>query len=253
MAYSGRASITPISYTSTYVINGQITPTEFLYAGDDLKYRCPSWWWKPSPTESNIMNYLPSKKQYLHTQNVPCNERVVNHMTQEMFDTDDEFSYIKSRSPTPVPQKQPFLPTPEIFECDDDDLGVFEDDDMACINYNDIPQRNPNLRFYSFDISYDHVYRCPRLWITGMDAWNNSLGVDAIMQDISCEHGKKTVTVETHPFTNLPCLSIHPCQHANMIRALGPANGNNDPTHAIRHFLNMAITIMPTADFVSHI
>jgi hypothetical protein len=136
-----------------------------------------------------------------------------------------------------------------------DNMWIEEEefDPFTVISTIDLPKLNPNLRLYTMDITYDHVYQCPRLWIQGKDIYGNILDVHDIMQDISSDHGHKTVTIERHPFTQMPCLSIHPCQHANMIRALGPAMGNANVSHALRHFLQMAITIMPTVDLVSHI
>jgi len=52
-----------------------LTPEEFVKAGDELVFKCPTWSWE-SGDPSKIRNILPSDKQFLITRNVPCSERV---------------------------------------------------------------------------------------------------------------------------------------------------------------------------------
>lgn len=43
-----------------------------------------------------------------------------------------------------------------------------------------------------------------------------------VLEDISAEHARKTVTVEPHPHavSGLQAASIHPCRHANVMKKL---------------------------------
>eukprot|EP01055_Gregarina_sp_Pseudo9_P001014 Gregarina_sp_Pseudo_9__1013@NODE_1655_length_1421_cov_90_128075_g1535_i0_p1_GENE_NODE_1655_length_1421_cov_90_128075_g1535_i0NODE_1655_length_1421_cov_90_128075_g1535_i0_p1_ORF_typecomplete_len284_score54_79Autophagy_N/PF03986_13/3_6e32Autophagy_act_C/PF03987_15/1_7e06_NODE_1655_length_1421_cov_90_128075_g1535_i05021353 len=61
---------------SQFVQKGFLTPAEFVEAGDQLVYQCPSWQWQSCPTKKNQVFWLPPNKQYLLTRNIPCRHRV---------------------------------------------------------------------------------------------------------------------------------------------------------------------------------
>ena len=65
-----------ISHTSTFRNTGQITPEEFLLAGDYLVYKFPTWSWADASTPAKRVNYLPAGKQFLITRGVPCHRRL---------------------------------------------------------------------------------------------------------------------------------------------------------------------------------
>lgn len=71
-----RDTYAPISHTSTFRGTGQITPEEFLLAGDYLVYKFPSWSWSDASSPSRRVNYLPAGKQFLVTRGVPCHRRL---------------------------------------------------------------------------------------------------------------------------------------------------------------------------------
>ena len=71
-----RDRYTPVSHTSTFRKTGQVTPEEFLAAGDYLVYKFPTWSWGDADDESRRVSYLPPGKQYLVTRNVPCQRRL---------------------------------------------------------------------------------------------------------------------------------------------------------------------------------
>jgi ubiquitin-like-conjugating enzyme ATG3 len=66
----------PIKHTSTFRTTGQITPEEFLLAGDYLVYKFPSWSWAPASSAAQTVSHLPADKQYLVTRGVPCHRRL---------------------------------------------------------------------------------------------------------------------------------------------------------------------------------
>lgn len=66
----------PISHTSTFRSTGQITPEEFVLAGDYLVYKFPTWSWSDAATPSKRVSYLPDGKQFLVTRGVPCHRRL---------------------------------------------------------------------------------------------------------------------------------------------------------------------------------
>lgn len=66
----------PISHTSTFRNTGQITPEEFVLAGDYLVYKFPTWSWADAEPASKRVSYLPAGKQFLVTRGVPCHRRL---------------------------------------------------------------------------------------------------------------------------------------------------------------------------------
>lgn len=70
-----------MSNTSNFRSTGQISPEEFVLAGDYLVYKFPTWSWADAAPESKRVSYLPPGKQYLVTRGVPCHRRL-----------DDEFA-----------------------------------------------------------------------------------------------------------------------------------------------------------------
>lgn len=71
-----RDRLAPISHTSTFRSTGQITPEEFVLAGDYLVYKFPTWSWADASEPSRRVNYLPDGKQFLVTRGVPCHRRL---------------------------------------------------------------------------------------------------------------------------------------------------------------------------------
>ena len=66
----------PITHTSTFRETGQITPEEFVQAGDYLVYKFPSWSWSSASSPAKQVAYLPPNKQYLVTRGVPSHRRL---------------------------------------------------------------------------------------------------------------------------------------------------------------------------------
>ena len=55
---------------------GQLTPAEFVEAGDKLVQAAPVWQWKPAASKALQKPELPADKQFLILQRVPSNRRV---------------------------------------------------------------------------------------------------------------------------------------------------------------------------------
>ena len=71
-----RDKLAPISHTSTFRTTGQITPEEWVAAGDYLVYKFPTWSWADASPVSKRVPYLPEGKQFLVTRGVPCHRRL---------------------------------------------------------------------------------------------------------------------------------------------------------------------------------
>jgi len=67
----------PTLKNSAFLEKGVLTPEEFVRAGDELVFRCPTWAWE-SGDPNRTKSYLPPDKQYLVTRNVPCQNRVAD-------------------------------------------------------------------------------------------------------------------------------------------------------------------------------
>lgn len=68
-------------------------------------------------------------------------------------------------------------------------------------------------RTYDLHITYDKFYQTPRLWLFGYDENRKPLTVDQMYEDVSQDHAKKTVTMESHPHLPGPQMaSVHPCR-----------------------------------------
>lgn len=78
-----------ISHTSNFRATGQISPEEFVLAGDYLVYKFPTWSWADASPESKRVNYLPPGKQYLVTRGVPCHRRLDENFAGEAGVADD--------------------------------------------------------------------------------------------------------------------------------------------------------------------
>lgn len=71
-----RDRLAPISHTSTFRSTGQITPEEFVLAGDYLVYKFPTWSWEDAVSPAKRAPHLPPGKQFLVTRGVPCHRRL---------------------------------------------------------------------------------------------------------------------------------------------------------------------------------
>jgi ubiquitin-like-conjugating enzyme ATG3 len=71
-----RDKYTPARHHSNFRESGQLSPEEFLAAGDYLVYKFPSWSWSDAANPSQRVAYLPEGKQYLVTRAVPCRRRL---------------------------------------------------------------------------------------------------------------------------------------------------------------------------------
>jgi ubiquitin-like-conjugating enzyme ATG3 len=66
----------PPSRKSNFRETGELTPEEFVTAGDYLVYKFPSWSWSAASSPSKRAAFLPDNKQFLVTRAVPCRRRL---------------------------------------------------------------------------------------------------------------------------------------------------------------------------------
>jgi ubiquitin-like-conjugating enzyme ATG3 len=150
-----------------------------------------------------------------------------NHNDDEL---EDEFDILDQDGEViPVEQKQPARTTVEEQQEEEEyaDMADFEDDnvlqdDAAAVLPED-QQESSNVvkvRTYDLSITYDKYYQTPRVWIIGRNTQDQPLTGEEMMQDVISDYANKTVTMESHPHVAGPHASIHPCQHAKVMKAI---------------------------------
>ncbi|KPI39956.1 Autophagy-related protein 3 [Cyphellophora attinorum] len=243
-----RDRITPVSHTSTFRSTGQLTPEEFLLAGDYLVYKFPSWSWSDASSPARRVNYLPEGKQFLVTRGVPCHRRLDDNFTGAGGAADDLVRDGFLGGPEEEGEDDGWLRTGGASEKEqerlrgqvttmtdsgmvgkkaeeeDDEIPDMEDDDddnEAIIRDKSQPGAAP-LRTYTLYISYTPYYRTPRFWLSGYLSPSAPLPPQAMMEDIVGDYKDKTVTLEDFPFfdNSVKMASIHPCKHASVMKIL---------------------------------
>ncbi|KAJ2156079.1 E2-like enzyme [Coemansia sp. RSA 552] len=154
----------------------------------------------------------------------------------------------------------------------DDELGGFdavEDNDPAASTANtgaegaaaaaaaggsDDGDKILRTRTYDLSITYDKYYQTPRVWLFGYDEQGKPLTTRQIFQDISEDHAKKTVTIETHPHLAVQQASIHPCKHAHVMkkiieRAVESGRREIRVDQYLVIFLKFMSSVLPTLEY----
>lgn len=218
-----REYLTPISHESTFDTTGQITPEEFVSAGNYLCHMFPTWKW--NNIEKNILNrdFLPKENQFLVTRKVPCKIRVAQYAEVSNSDTKETIS----EDDWVIESKNTMI-DPQMLNSDEKDIDEIlkgmeitdeeyldRDDDVLAI----IPN---NIRYYDLYITYSTSYRVPKLYLVGFNCEGSPLLPDQMFEDISPDYKTKTATIEKLPFykNSITSVSIHPCKHANVMKVL---------------------------------
>ncbi|ODQ65791.1 hypothetical protein NADFUDRAFT_24471 [Nadsonia fulvescens var. elongata DSM 6958] len=240
---SWREYLTPISHTSTFRQTGEITPDEFIQAGDYLVDKFPTWAWG-SVSPSKCKDFLPADKQYLVTKHVPShirassfdggvNEGVEGNLDQEVEDEEGWTSTFNNwssnhRSSQGRDQSPPQSSSIDIGGEQDIDIGLEEEDleeedtdAVAILPYSNSALGQSSNRAYNLYIAYSTSYRVPKMYLSGFNADGAPLSPEQMFEDIIGEYKQKTVTIEKAPFLeDITVISIHPCRHANVMKVL---------------------------------
>ncbi|XP_075111308.1 uncharacterized protein LOC107772206 isoform X2 [Nicotiana tabacum] len=75
-------------------------------------------------------------------------------------------------------------------------------------------------RTYDISITYDKYYQTPRVWLTGYDESRMLLQPELVLEDVSQDHARKTVTIEDHPHLPGKHASVHPCRHGAVMKKI---------------------------------
>ncbi|KAJ4132765.1 E2-like enzyme [Fusarium falciforme] len=223
-----RDRYTPVTHKSTFRQTGQITPEEFVAAGDYLVYKFPTWSWGDADSPERRVSYLPPGKQFLVTRNVPCHRRLnddfagdAGHEEALVNDGEDFKEPLKVKEVRTVDDSGN-VGDREVVEDDEIPDMEDEDDDEAIIRDTGADSKSSGRRTYTLYIMYTTYYRTPRLYLSGYLPNGQPLPPHDMMEDIVGDYKDKTVTLEDFPFfaNNIKMASVHPCKHASVMKTL---------------------------------
>ncbi|KAL8796319.1 MAG: hypothetical protein Q9182_007393 [Xanthomendoza sp. 2 TL-2023] len=246
-----RDRFAPITHSSTFRTTGQITPEEFLLAGDYLVYKFPTWSWCDASPPSKRVSYLPPGKQYLVTRGVPCHRRLDDNFAgdagQDEAMVQDELGRGKGGGDTAGGDDDGWLRTGgmgasqearmrdvrTLGEMGEVQLGEEEEEEIPDMEDDDDDEeaiiRDPKgqgttapTRTYTLYITYTPYYRTPRFYLSGYLSPSQPLPPAQMMEDIVGDYADKTVTLEDFPFfdAGVKMASVHPCRHASVMKTL---------------------------------
>lgn len=281
-------ALSSVSTESKFVEAGTLTPEEFEQAGDQLTFKFGTWQWEAGDP-SRRASYLPAEKQYLVTRNVPCKDRVraLDYVLDHQTRTEDEWLVPGAMSGGGASDAVPDmadLADAGRGEDDADGLGggpLFTAQDNFIPDFSDLdaqlaeggdsqvvkaPAEDGDYfvadapdadivktRTYDLSITYDKYYQTPRLWLFGYDEGGVPLGPEQVYEDVLSEYVAKTVTVDPHPLTGTPTVSIHPCKHAQVMKKVVQdwIDQGITPRHdlALFVFLKFISGVVPTINY----
>lgn len=215
-----REYLTPINHSSNFETTGEISPEEFVQAGDYLVYKFPTWQWS-SCAKALQKSFLPEDKQFLITKHVPSYQRASDYLSGDVdgnggfsFDEDAGDEWVTSNIPVVSKAAEPEV-IEEIIEENDDELQD-SFDDLEMINNSD-----NKLRKYDLYITYSTSYRVPKLYLVGFNSNGIPLLPNQMFEDINADYKDKTATIESLPVAhNTTSVSIHPCKHSSVMKVL---------------------------------
>ncbi|CCW66143.1 unnamed protein product [Phytomonas sp. Hart1] len=245
---------------SDFETTGKLTPKEFVDAGDELTQKTPVWQWVGG--SENVQEYLPANKKCLVYHRASCLQRAPNgnNLIESMEEVgEDGFVLTKAALSQPVTA----CPDEKVITWDDDDdIGDKTDDDEVVLP----PAYDNKRRVYDVYIVYDKYYETPRIYLVGYSGDHMTpLTTNQMKEDVYHSNYGKTVTIDSHPVLGIPCISIHPCRHAETMSRLikymklkhEAQNKNTDkekifqfPVHlALFLFLKLISSVVPTIQY----
>ncbi|KAJ6415406.1 UBIQUITIN-LIKE-CONJUGATING ENZYME ATG3 [Salix viminalis] len=277
---------------SAFKEKGVLSVSEFILAGDNLVSKCPTWSWE-SGEPSKRKSYLPAEKQFLITRNVPCLRRAASVEEEYeaaggevLLDNEDNDGWLathgkpketKGDEDENVPsmealdisgKKFPIQTNPSYFggeEEDIPDMADFEDPDnliesdpatrqtMYLVAHEPDDDNILRTRTYDVSITYDKYYQTPRVWLTGYDESRMLLQPELVLEDVSQDHARKTVTIEDHPHLPGKHASVHPCRHGavmkKIIDVLMSRGVEPEVDKYLFLFLKFVASVIPTIEY----
>ncbi|KAJ8772344.1 hypothetical protein K2173_027521 [Erythroxylum novogranatense] len=277
---------------SAFKEKGVLSVSEFVLAGDNLVAKCPTWSWE-SGEPNKRKPYLPVDKQFLITRNVPCLRRAASLEEEYeaaggevLLDTEDsegwlathgkpketkgdEDENLPSMEALDINKQNHIQSIPSYFggeeEEDIPDMADYEDPDNlvetdpATLQSTYLVAHEPDddnilhTRTYDVSITYDKYYQTPRVWLTGYDESRMLLQPELVLEDVSQDHARKTVTIEVHPHLSGKHASVHPCRHGavmkKIIDVLVSRGVEPEVDKYLFLFLKFVASVIPTIEY----
>ncbi|KAK4385145.1 Autophagy-related protein 3 [Sesamum angolense] len=284
--------ITSPRTVSAFKEKGVLSINEFIVAGDNLVSKCPTWSWE-SGEPSKRKSYLPKDKQFLITRNVPCLRRASsieeeyeaaggevlldNEDNDGWLAThgkpkenkDDEDENLPSMETLDISKKNTIQSISSYFGGEEEeeipDMEELEDkdnlveNDPATLQTTYLVAHEPDddnilrTRTYDVSITYDKYYQTPRVWLTGYDESRMLLQPELVLEDVSQDHARKTVTIEDHPHLPGKHASVHPCRHGavmkKIIDVLMSRGVEPEVDKYLFLFLKFVASVIPTIEY----
>ncbi|KAL2550112.1 Autophagy-related protein 3 [Forsythia ovata] len=282
--------ITSPRTVSAFKEKGVLSINEFIVAGDNLVSKCPTWSWE-SGEPSKRKSYLPQDKQFLITRNVPCLRRAASVEEEYeaaggevLLDNEDNDGWLATHGKPKETKsdEDENLPSMETLEISKKNtiqsissyFGGEEEEEIPDMAEFDVadnisdPAILPNTylvahepdddnilrtRTYDVSITYDKYYQTPRVWLTGYDESRTLLQPELVLEDVSQDHARKTVTIEDHPHLPGKHASVHPCRHGavmkKIIDVLMSRGVEPEVDKYLFLFLKFVASVIPTIEY----
>lgn len=254
---------------SAFLTEGKLTPEEFVFAGDALVDKCPTWSWE-SGSEGKLNPSLPDEKQFLIIHDVPSRLRakdLIDEDKNQINETEDDDGWViaEQKDKTEIEdidaEEVKKEEEDEVVDIDDEcDSDEDDDDDNVFAKKDDEEEEKKGdddgvvrWRRYNISLTYDKYYATPRLWLQGYGEDKEPLEKQ-MFEDVMAEHAKKTVTLEKHTHIDGPKqATIHPWEHANVMKKMIDVMKENEKEPTVDAymfiFLKFLSSVIPTIQY----
>ncbi|KAI5594792.1 hypothetical protein POPTR_003G107000v4 [Populus trichocarpa] len=278
---------------SAFKEKGVLSVSEFILAGDNLVSKCPTWSWEsgepskrkpylPAEKQFLITRNVPCLRRAASVEE--DYEAAGGEVLLDNEDNDgwlathgkpketkgDEDENVPSMEALDISVKRiPIQTNPSYFggeEEDIPDMADFEDpdnlieSDPATLQTTYLVAHEPDdddnilrTRTYDVSITYDKYYQTPRVWLTGYDESRMLLEPELVLEDVSQDHARKTVTIEDHPHLPGKHASVHPCRHGavmkKIIDVLMSRGVEPEVDKYLFLFLKFVASVIPTIEY----
>lgn len=172
----------------------------------------------------------------------------------EAEDMDKFMNMVEENDTSAAPSKPSILPSSSKGRLESE---LNHDDSVKQAGDQNVENSNKDnvlaTRTYDLNITYDKYYQTPRLWLVGYDENLKPLSINEMYQDISQDHAKRTVTMETHPHIPAVMASVHPCRHAEVMKKIiSTVEDGGRELHVYSYliiFLKLVQSVIPTLEY----
>ena len=228
--------------TNDFLKTGMLTKDEFIVAGNYLTQNYSEWIWCKSDENTPYLTFKNIQYKNINNFSIDNTNDIGN-------DSDDDWNICTQNNTDQkltetsknknVTKNVNNIKQTKINDTENTDLMEFEEEleyeDDATVSNSEYLQ-NHQRKIYDITITYDNYYRTPRIWFHAYNYYNQPINNTEILNDFSIEHTNVSVTIETHPYYNLECVSVHPCKHAEAMKKLIKIELENNQTIKIDHY-----------------